>query len=368
MLRFAFCAGLLLATVFTLLESTGRGQPGATSDRVYYRDKKDGQIKEVDGELKAAPGGYQIVTPDKKTAAVVSAVDLVRVIPADLPADLKTAREPANLEAKREWEKAKVLHSDMAKKTGLSDKSRKYLEFRIAYVTARAADDTPEEEKSQAKAGEAIKLLETFLTGNKAGWEVYAAGSTCARLQVSETTKDGDKERRHFDEASRTWGKIAKAADLSAELKLEAAMQEIDTRIRGRQLAEARGLIDDALKVAPAGPAKDRLNIYALAVKHGDAANPEEGVKAIEAEIAKTKTKDPGVLAAAFGMMGELYLAKEKPREAMWQFLWVEVVYNQDRDEVIKTLARLSDVFRLQGDDERAKAYREKLRRYRGSL
>ena len=52
----------------------------------------------------------------------------------------------------------------------------------------------------------------------------------------------------------------------------------------------------------------------------------------------------------------------------MWQYVWVEVVYYQDRDEMIKTLARLSDAFRLQGDDDKVKQYREKLRRYRGSL
>jgi len=109
---------------------------------------------------------------------------------------------------------------------------------------------------------------------------------------------------------------------------------------------------------------KDRLNVYQLAVKFGDNPNPADGVAAIEAEIAKTK--DPAVRAAAYGMLGELYLAADKPREAMWQFLWVEVVYNQDRDEVIKALARLADTFRIQGDDDRAKSYREKARRLRG--
>ena len=52
----------------------------------------------------------------------------------------------------------------------------------------------------------------------------------------------------------------------------------------------------------------------------------------------------------------------------MWALLWVEVVYNQDRDEVLKALTRLVTVFEAQGDEERAKAYREKLRRYRSAL
>ena len=200
-------------------------------------------------------------------------------------------------------------------------------------------------------------------------------GQGLARLQVTTTEikkeKDGDKEvekdtgRRMFEEAARTWGKVAKTADLAADLKQEAVIQEIDTKIRARQLADAKGLLDEAMKTAPAGAVKDRLNILQLAQKFGDNPNPAEGVAAIEAEIAKTK--DPLVRATGYGILGELYLAAEKPRDAMWQFLWVEVVYNQDRDEVIKTLARLSDTFRIQGDEDRARQYREKARRLRGS-
>jgi len=360
MLRSLLGFAALLAVLCTLLESTGRGQPAATSDRVYYRDKKDGQIKEVDAELKAAPGGYQIVA-EKKIVATVSANDLVRVIPADIPGyDLKTIREPANLEGKKEWEKARLIHTEMAKKsTAAPEKVRKYLEFRIAITSARAADEVPDESAAQAKADEAVKLLDNFLTGNKTGWEVWAAGTACARLQAS-----GSDAK--FADAARTWGKVAKAADLAPDLKLEATLQEIDTKIRARQLADAKGLIDEAIKTAPAGAPKDRLAIFQLAQKHGDDPNPDAGVKAIEAEIAKTK--DPIVRATGYSMIGELYLAKDKPRDAMWQFLWVEVVYNQDRDEMLKALVRLGESFRQQGDDDRAKAYRDKVRRFRGSL
>jgi hypothetical protein len=372
MLRSLFYASAMLAALCTLLESTGLGQPASTSDRVYFRDKKDGQIREVDAELKAVPGGYQVVqASDKKVVATVSATDIIRVIPADIPGfDLKTIREPATIESKKDWEKARLIHVEMMKKSGTApEKVRRYLEFRIAMTSARAADDTPDEAAAQAKADEAVKLLDNFLTANKTGWEVWAAGSTCARLQVSayDLVKD-DKapERRPFDDAARTWGKVAKAADLSADLKLEAALQEIDAKIRARLFADAKGLIDDAMKSAPAGAPRDRLAIFTQAVKFGENPNPDEGAKAIEAELAKTK--DPLVRATGYGMIGELYLGKNKPREAMWNFLWVEAVYNQDRDEMIKALVRLSDAFRLQGDEDHAKSYRDKVRRYRSAL
>src|SRR5205823_9655159 len=139
-------------------------------------------------------------------------------------------------ELKKEWEKARLGHTDMLKKaTGAPEKVRKYLEFRVAICSARAADDAADEAIAVAKTDEAIKLLDSYLTANKTGWEVWPVAQTCARLQVTsvERKKDGDKDAeggRLFGDAARTWGKLAKT-DLAADLKLEAALQEIDLKI-----------------------------------------------------------------------------------------------------------------------------------------
>jgi hypothetical protein len=52
----------------------------------------------------------------------------------------------------------------------------------------------------------------------------------------------------------------------------------------------------------------------------------------------------------------------------MWAYLWVEVVYSQDRDEVAKALLRLVKSFEVQQDEDRAKSYKDKLRRFRATL
>ena len=49
----------------------------------------------------------------------------------------------------------------------------------------------------------------------------------------------------------------------------------------------------------------------------------------------------------------------------MWEFLNVEVVYNQDKDEVTKAMRRLVEIFDAVGDKDRADQYREKLRKVR---
>ncbi len=370
MVRIALRA-LAFSAFAAAVATTALAQQANAPDRVYYIDKKDGSIRDLEATVKASPTGYQITPINDKKVITVSAADLVRVVPGNIPGYERAAiMEPVSLETKKEWEKARIGHAEMLKKaTGAPEKVRKYLEFRQAICAAHAADEVADDAAASAKTEEAVRLLESFLVVNKTGWDVWPVGPTCARLQITshERKKDGDKEsegRRLFDEAARSWGKVARAADLSPDLRLEAALQEIDLKIRARLFADARGLIDDAMKTAPAGAAKDRLAIYQLAVKFGDTTTPLAGKDPIEAEIAKTK--DAHVRAAGYGMLGELYLIADKPREAMWQFLWVEVVYNQDREEVIKALARLSDAFRLQGDEEKSKSFREKARRMRG--
>jgi hypothetical protein len=86
-------------------------------------------------------------------------------------------------------------------------------------------------------------------------------------------------------------------------------------------------------------------------------------VKDINDKIAASK--EPAVRAVGFSMIGELYLAAKKPREAMWAFLWVETVYNQDKDEVLKAMVRLKQCFKEQMDEDREKAYQDKIRRFR---
>ena len=45
----------------------------------------------------------------------------------------------------------------------------------------------------------------------------------------------------------------------------------------------------------------------------------------------------------------------------MWSYMWVDMVYNQDRSGRLKALDRLSRYFEEKGDDERAKLYRDKI-------
>ena len=358
MMRQAARGALALLLVAAVLDSAGRGQTG-TGDKLYYRDKKDKKERTAEGELKLTPAGLQVVAGGK-VSVTVSPADVVKVVPGELPGmdRLKDVLPPLNLEDKREWDKARAAYAAFQKANpNPPDKTRRYLEYKLGTLAARVADEARDEDGWEAKAKDAVGQLERFVTAYPNGWELWGVGRTLARLQG---------ELGRWADAESTWSKLARNAEMPTELKVEAGLQELDAAIRAGRATDVGPKAAELAKTATSGPAKDRLAIYRAAAEAIGKSDPAGGVAAVEKLIADSK--DPAVRATGYGMLGELYLADKKPREAMWSFLWVEVVYTQDRDEVLKAVARLVTCFKQQGDEEREKAYREKLRRYRTAL
>jgi hypothetical protein len=359
-------AGVVLAA--GVLGAVAQAQPGGIQDKVYLRDKKGGPPRAKEGTLKVTAGGYEIVPPGGGKGDPVPYQEIIRLVPgeASVPGldrkdvnSLLVLEEDAEKDGKRDYDKALLSYQDVRKRMPTAqEKTKRFLDFKIATLTAKVADATPFEAGWNGRAEEAVKLLKTFTLTYPGGWEAWPAGSALARIQG---------ELGKYAEAGDTWAKLAKdAAGVPAALRQEAELQVVDSLIRAKQYPEAAARVGDLKDLA--GAAKDRAAIYALAAKWCGDANPANGVDAIEAEIAKAK--DPVVRGTGYSMLGELYLAgaKPKPRDAMWAFLWVEVVYNHDRDEVVKAMTRVAEIFDAQKDEDHARAYREKIRRYRGAL
>ena len=149
-------------------------------------------------------------------------------------------------------------------------------------------------------------------------------------------------------------------------MKAEAKLSECEMLFRGGNALTTAPALEELAKTAgfpAAGPLRERLVILQAATKAvGEKKakeKPAAAVKAIEDVVAKTA--DPLVRSFGHNVLGELYLQVDLPREAMWELLRVEVVDNQDRGEVLKAVLRLADCFQKQGDETRAKAYRDKL-------
>lgn len=351
MIRLAARGGLALALIAVVIGSAARGQPALP--RVEYRDPKDGQIHTTDSEIKAGAVGYQIVPSGSKIPISLAPANIIRVFPGELPGLDRNKDIVPLFDAEKKGDTAKALtgYEELRKRPGLTDaRTRQFLEFKRAILSAQLADAAAEAGWKD-RATEAAGLLDAYLGQYQTGWELWPLARTYARLQL---------QLGQPAKAADMWARLTRMeVELPADLRVEAGLQEVDSLIRARDWSVA-GTRAKAV-AAGTGPAKERATIYQIAAQTGTGTQAA-GVKLIEDQLAKTK--DPAVRATGYEMIGELYLAAKKPRDAMWAYLWVEVVYNQDRDEVAKAMIRLAEVFAEQGDEERAKTYREKLLRF----
>ncbi len=338
------------------------GQP-ASPDKILVLNRKDGSTKTYEGTLKLSAAGLQILAPDGKLLATAAPADILKVSPGDLPGvDRNVLLNLIASEEKRtkaDYQKARDGYLELQKKVSTApDRTRRFVDFKVALMLTRVADESGDDEKWAEQAAEAVKAWNGFLTEYKTGWEVWLAAKTVTRLLA---------EMNKFDDVPRNWNRLTrKDADLPADLRLEASLEEIDAQIRQRLYPSALETAKTLFATTPAGPTKDRLDIYQTAAKAGADANFVDGAKAIEAKIAATK--DPVVRGTGFTMIGELLLAGGKPRDAMWAFLWVETVYNADKEAAFKAMCRLVEVFKAQNDEDRVRAYRDKIRRFRSTL
>lgn len=224
---------------------------------------------------------------------------------------------------------------------------RRHIQFRIAALKAGAAD-TREAQLA------AIAALEKFRKDNLSGWQIIPAARSLVQLL-------GDVERH--EDAAKVLEETSRSPGLAVEVKQELELTLIDTLIRAGKLAEVKGRLAQALATLPAtDPLAAKLKVYQLGTQanEGDIAKLADQLKAII-----DQTQDPHLKALAYNTLGDCYSAKGLKKEAMWQFLWVDVVYNQDRGELAKAVDRLAKVFKDLNDDQRSQKYQEKLKSLR---
>lgn len=341
-------------------------QPNVASpDKVFAWDAKLGKVTSVEGTFKESAGGIVVSAGGKEKARFTSA-EIIRVELGDTPG--LTGDDKAllfSLENEKDFEKASRGYGSLAKKAQANERVRRMLEFRELMALARSADGK-DDSGFKVAAPAAADRLAAFARANTKNWEVYPAARTAARLYL---------ELGQHDKAGETLAALATVPDLGPELKQETQLAEADARLRSGNPAGGRTIVAALLKdpgVPAAGSVRERLSLLSLWSQFPTpapgspgvpAARPDEFAAKLQAAI--DAAKSPHARAVGLNAKGELFLAFGLPREAMWEFLTVEVVYHQDKDEVGKALARLVEIFEAIGDKDRADQYREKRRKLR---
>ncbi len=372
----------MLATLFCAVPAVAQ----VTPDRVFYRDR-EGKVANVDGEIKESASGVQVIGPDKKVKNTISAADMVRIDYSTVPGVDRTGQQAAiTFEGTGDAVKAAAEYRKLITVPGATGnpKAKRYLEFRELIWSAKIAD---------AKTGDDFKLegkkvadrLAVFSKANIASWEAWATTRLAARYYC---------ELEDISAAADTISILSRSAALTPELRHEAKLIEVGYLFRGNKRADAEGLLKDlaADKDFPAtGPLRERWMIFEEILKapvpaperkpsdqpvtteETDARTAKVKLAAAKIEALIAKSKDLAARGAGYSAVGEVFVRHGLWRDAMWAFLWVDVVYNQDRDEQIKAVHRLVQIFTVlkekekvgDADKDRADLYRERLPRIR---
>jgi hypothetical protein len=220
-----------------------------------------------------------------------------------------------------------------------------HLEYKIAYLLYTQGRD---EGKKEALA-QAAEKLKAFKTEHREAWQLVRALKMLAQLQL---------DAQKYGEAEQTFHDLAKS-DAPPEVRQEAEVQAILAVLQAGKYAEAQkaleGLVNQLAKGSPQ-QLRARLALAECLGNAKDVARAKAEVKAV-----LDQTKDKALRALAYGTMGHCYYLNEQWQDARWEFLWVDVIYNQDPREHAKALYYLSDIFGRLGEGDRARECREQL-------
>jgi len=347
-----FVGGALLSLFVLLPVRAAWGQ-----DNVYYvkKDKPKEEIKLVGTIEEESPRGIRIKV--RKDVLNIPAADVrqvgykhPKIAVADFRAphvkelralDPKTSAKvrKQNLEAALElYQKLAPLVRDQAN-------ANRYVQFKIAQVTAQLARDDP------GRMDAAVAGLTTYKNDFATGWEIAAALKLLARLLEARGDAVG---------AGKAYEELAAVPDVPPEVKQESDILVARMYLRGKKYAEAERKLQALAKtMASTDPQKPYIKVYLAQSQL--AQNRLDKVKEQLTEAIKTST-EPNLRALAYNGLGDYYLGKGQPEEAFWSYLRVEVQYNQDREEEAKALFHLRTLFdKVKRDPIRARQCADKL-------
>ena len=333
--------------------------PAQQVAKIYYRDHaaKTERTADVTGTIVSeSVNGIKLKLPMgaereflisdiidvQYTAPTALVIPMNRVI--KLEGDLKKASGDAAKKAMTELEKEyKAILASI--KDNKSEPIKRQIQYRLAQLQAILAGEVVTQQL------QAIEAFDKFRKENPNAWETVPAVREQAQMLVAVNK---------LDDAAKALDEVANTPKLAKEIKQDLEMMLIDVMIRAGKTGEVEGRIGQALALLPPDdPLAARLKIYQLGCQAG-----KGNVDAIIAQLKDLidKSADVALKALAYNTLGDCYNAKSQKKEAMWAYLWVDVVYNQDKVEHAKAVERLARVFKDLGDDVRADRYRDKMK------
>jgi tetratricopeptide (TPR) repeat protein len=337
-----------------------------TADEVHIR----GKDKSIKGTIKTE-NPSEIVINLKDVFPASDIVD-VEYIPEPITAKLAYAQavatEKASLDPTKEASRKSLLadalkkYEDVLPTIVVSKQSpfaKRQVEYKIAMLRVRQAQEDGE------ALDKAIAKLKAFTKSNfnRSGWQITSVLKTLARLQL---------ETADFDGAEESYTRIAEMEALSEDVRQDARLSVIQVKLQAGKYEDARAKLKELqndlkpgnrfyarAKVAEAECLVAETKKFKAKDDPGRAKLFGQAVDLVRGVI--KESNDKYVKAVGHNTLGFCYMEQGQPKEAVWEFLWVDVVYNQDRAQHAKALYHLWDLFTKEGDAPRAQESRELL-------
>lgn len=347
---------LVLLTLFMLPLELLAQEEGAKVD-FLERPKRN---KVTRGGTVISEDPVKMVVAQSTTGAKyeIPSMDIVDVTYDVEPAAMALARKA---EREQNLDQALALYQEAAGKTNLN---QKYLRAHIAFKITQLLSQQAEITGNGLQRKEAIRVLREFKSQHAASRHIIPCLEMLSNLLVveGEPTKEVIDDFRvlksRFGSTSKElalrcdWFEchtlLEEARSLLAEKPDEAKPKYEQIQ---RQLKELRQNADASIKTdVEVGLAECKTVL----------GQPDEALKDLAA-IQKNSGDDPRTLAAIHLGCGDCHRLQKRYREAMWHYLTVETVYNQDRDQQAHALYYLIDVFAKLNEPAKSKDCKDRL-------
>ncbi|MFL5243462.1 MAG: hypothetical protein ACJ8FY_15260 [Gemmataceae bacterium] len=342
---------LAAITVASFSNKTARAQ-----DEVRFLNGKKQEERLQVTIKEESPAGivYKLSSGRTEKLAARDIIDIVYQVPQGLRLDYRglggKEREADQVGTKADkrlklLQEAQKQYQELIPKLGDAKFAQRHAQFKGAILLARLAEDDPTLREAAAEA------LTKFKADHADGWQLLACAKQLAALK--ERMGDTAAVKKLYEE-------LAAKPELDKETRQEFGLLEARMLLRTNQAADAKTKLQQLGKDLPAQDSRSvRLQVY-LAACDASAGVSKETEKQLTSIISGGSDND--VKALACNTLADAQLKDGKLEEAFWLYLYVDVLYPQDREEHAKALYHLAKLFeQVKKDPTRAQQCLERL-------
>jgi predicted negative regulator of RcsB-dependent stress response len=332
----------------------GAAAPAWAQDEITYYDRATKKDAKISGAIQSESPSQIVVKPAVGAAKTIPVPDLGDIfynVPQLIRQEYRGAfnaegrAEKALKEADRRKELASALqrYQELLPKV-TEERPKTHVEFKIAKLLAWQAEDDP------AGLDAAIDKLKQFKKEHPNSWEISRAADLLAQLLV---------RKKDYEGAQKAYEDLAATPNLSPETRQQCELKVAQVLVKAKKYDVAEKRLQELAKTVPAdSPPGIRLQL-SLAEAEAASGKAEPAAKRLEAII--DKVSDVDLKASAYNTLGDCHRLANRPKDALWDYLWVDVMYYQNKEEHAKALYYLTKLFKELKDEKRAQQYRAKL-------